>query len=188
MSRFTAQLLALFVVFAVVALMASGCSDDSAPRSVLTIDLINDGQILTSDVYNNGDDGNPGTDDDFILEDQVAVVIRNRPHDVGLNVRGNGPFGAVVLQRYEVRFSGEENLPPLFGSMHSRILSGSTSSTEVTVVPAAYKITPPLVTLLSGGEIRVNAEITLIGEEEDSGDQVTVKATLPVHCANWGDE
>lgn len=188
MSRLTAQLLALFVVFAVVALMASGCSDESAPRSVVTIDQINNGQILTSDVYNNGDDGIPGTEDDFILEDQVLVVLRNRPLDAGLNIQGNGAFGAVVIQRYEVRFSGEAAIPPLFGSTYCRVLSGTTSSTEIAVVPAAYKITDPLVSLLSGGEIRLDAEITLIGEEEDSGDEVTVKATIPVHCANWGDE
>ncbi len=168
-------------------LLAAGCSDDSAPRSTATIESINNNEILDSDVYNNGSDDQRGTDDDFIVEDQVSIVVRNRPHDVGLNLRANGPYGAVVFDRYEIRFNGDESLPPLFGGLHLRVVTGATATGEVTVIPAGYKVVAPLLALNDGGEIRVNAQLTLRGKEEDSGEEVVATAVLPVHCANWGD-
>lgn len=167
--------------------LAPGCSDESSPRSVVTIDQINGNQTLDCDVYNNGEDQQFGTDDDFIVEDQIPVVVRNRVHDEGLDIRAGGPFGAVVFYRYEVRFQGDESLPTIFGAMHLRVTSGSTATGEVTVIPAAYKFVPPLRPLRDGGELRFMAEVTLVGEEEDSQDEVIVRAILPVHCANWGD-
>lgn len=167
---------------------ASGCSDDESPRSVVSIDQMNGSQTLDCDVYNNGEDKQFGTEDDFIIEDQIPVVVRNRVHDGGLNIRANGPFSAVVFYRYEVRFQGDESLPTIFGAMHLRVLSGSTGTGEITVIPASYKTVPPLRQLREGGEIRFMAEVTLVGEEEDSRDEVVVRAILPVHCANWGDK
>ncbi|MBM3286106.1 MAG: hypothetical protein FJY88_01965 [Candidatus Eisenbacteria bacterium] len=170
-------------------LFVVGCSDDSAPRSSVNIESINGNEVLDSDVYNNGDDGEPGTDDDFIVEDQVPIVLRNRPHDAGLSMRANGPFGAVVLNRYSVRLPSELELPNISGGLYLRIPSGSTAIGEVTVIPAEYKQAPPLDQLAYlGGEIRFTAEITLYGVEEDSREEVVVKGSLPVHCANWGDE
>jgi len=165
----------------------AGCSEDSVPRSVLIIESINDNEVLDSDVYNNGEDDEPGTADDFVREDQVSIVIRNRPHDRVVNLDPDGPFGAVVLNRYEIRFRGDETLPALAGAIHLRIPSGSTETGEITVIPSGYKVVPPLVGLLLGGEIQLVAEITLIGEEDDSHDRVEVKAQLPVHVANWVD-
>jgi len=170
-----------------LAVIATGCSDDSSPRSVVSVETINEGQVLDSDVYNNGSDQLPGTEDDYIIEDQVAVVIQNRPHDIGLEIRPNGPFGAVVFDRYEVRFSGEETLSPLFGAIHLRVLSGGTGTGIVTVVPAGYKSMPPLLALRTGGEMFFECEVTLIGTEEDSKDEVRAIASIPVHCANWAD-
>jgi hypothetical protein len=171
-----------------LALLAPGCSDDSEPRSVVDVETVNAGQVLDSDVYNNGADKLAGTEDDFILEDQVQIVIRNRPHDSALNIRTNGPFSSVVFERYEIHFQGDETLSPLFGSIHLRIASGATGTGIVTVVPAGYKVMPPLSPLRTGGELRFSAEITLIGYEEDSNDEVRAVATMPVHCANWTDE
>jgi hypothetical protein len=121
------------------------------------------------------------------VEDQVQIVIRNRPHDSALNIRTNGPFSAVVFDRYEVHFVGDETLAPLFGSIHLRIASGATGTGIVTVVPAGYKTMPPLSPLVNGGELRFTAEVTLIGTEEDSNDEVRAMASMPVHCANWTD-
>ncbi len=169
-------------------LLAFSCSDDSAPRSSVSIDSINGNESLDSDVYNNGDDGEPGTDDDTIFEDQVAIVVRNRPHDSALAIGANGPFGAVIFTRYQVRFAGDDALPPLSEAMYLRAPSGSAVTGEITIVPVAYKTVSPLLGLRPGGEILLNAEITLIGQEEDSHDEIIVKGVLPVHCANWGDK
>jgi hypothetical protein len=188
MPRFhTREGLALLVLI-LGGLLAFSCSDDSAPRSTVSIDSINGNESLDSDVYNNGDDREPGTDDDAIFEDQVAIVVRNRPHDSALAIKSNGPFGAVIFTRYEVRFTGDDTLPQVSGAMYLRAPSGSTVTGEITIVPLAYKSVAPLLGLRQGGEILLNAEVTLIGEEDDSHDEITVKAVLPVHCANWEDK
>lgn len=177
------------VVGFMIVLFALGCSDDSAPRSSVVLESINANQTLDSDVYNNGEDGQFGTEDDFIIEDQVAVILRNRPHDSGINIDPDGAFAAVVFHRYEIRFTGDESLTPVVGAMHLRVPTQTSGQGEITVIPAAYKITPPLSTILTqGGEIRLVANITLIGTEEDSNDEVIVEGTLPVHIANWGDD
>ena len=184
-SRFIVPTLLLFVV----ALLALGCSDDSAPRSVVTVESVNGNEILYSDVYHNGDDGIPGTDDDFIVEDRVAIVLRNRPHDSGLSINPNGPFGAVTIHRFEIRFQGDETLAPLFGALHLRVASNQTVQGELPVIPASYKAAPPLSMLRTqGGELRFTAQVTLFGMEQDSNEEVVVSFVLPVHCANWGDD
>jgi hypothetical protein len=169
-------------------LLALSCSDDSAPRSIASLDSINGNESLDSDVYNNGDDGEPGTDDDTIVEDQVAIIVRNRPHDSALSVGANGHFGAVVFTHYRIRFVGDEALPQVSEAMYLRVPSASVVTGEITIVPVAYKTVPPLIGLRQGGEILLNAEVTLIGEEEDSHAEVLVNGVLPVHCANWGDK
>jgi hypothetical protein len=179
-------LVLLFVLIG--GLLALSCSDDSAPRSIVTIESINGNESLDSDVYNNGSDGEPGTDDDTIFEDQVAIVVRNHPHDSALSVHANGPFGAIVFTHYEIRFQGDESLPEVSEAMHLRVTSGAAATGEITIVPAAYKVVPPLLGLRQGGEILLNAEIKLIGVEEDSQNEIVARATLPVHCANWGDK
>lgn len=186
LARFGPAALALCLCIAAAPAL-TGCSDETAARSVASIQSIHGGQILDSDVYNNGKDAVPGTGDDYIVEDQVAVTIRNSPHDPGLNLRPDGPYGAVTFYRYEVRFQGEEDLSPIVGSIHLRVATGSTGSGEVTIVPAGYKTVPPLLALRDGGEIRLNAEVTLIGEEDDSREEIRAIAILPVHCANWAD-
>jgi hypothetical protein len=177
------------IAFVVLCLLALGCSDDSAPRSSITLESINDGEILDCDLHNNGDDGAYGTDDDFIREDQVSIVLSNRPHDPALTIRAGGPFGAVLFHRYEVRFRGDETLMPLFGAMHLWVDSGSSAQGEIVLVPASYKTVPPLSTIFQmGEEIRLEADIKLIGEEQDSGEEITVTGTLPIDCADWVDE
>ena len=169
--------------------LGAGCSSDSSPRSVVTLESINDNLTLNSDVYNNGPDGVPGTSDDYILEDHVSFAVRNRPHDPALNVRAGGPFSVVVFQRFEVRFDGPESLPDVTGPLNLRVSSGNSASGEITIVPAGYKADPtlPLISLRRGGEYRFQAHVTLIGQEEDSKDPVKVSGILPVNCANWSD-
>ncbi len=177
-----------FVLTTVLLLAAPGCSDDESARSVVTIEQINGNQTLDSDVYNNGDDDEYLTGDDYVVEDQIQILVRNRPHDVGLDIEGTGAFGAVVFDRYEVRFEGEEVLPPLFGAIHLRVASGSTATGEITVIPAAYKVVEPLRSLRENVvEMRFIANVKLIGTEVDSNEEITASAKLPVHCANWGD-
>jgi len=189
MSRLITKFLVPIFVLAAAGLLASSCSDDSAPRSTIIIDSINDGKILNSDLYNNGQDKQFDTEDDYIVEDQVVVQLRNRAHDAGLTIDPNGPFGAVVFYRYEVRFRGDESLPTIYSGLHLRVPAGTSKQGEIVIVPASYKTAPPLLTIRQlQEEIRLEADITFIGEEEDSEEEVRVTATLPVHCADWADE
>ena len=175
------------VLLLLVAFAPLGCSDDSSPRTIVTLETINADQTLNSDVYNNGDDRIPNTEDDVIFEDQVSIQLRSRAHDPVLDLRSGGPFGGVTFYRYEVRFDGDETLATVYGAMHLRIPAGGTAAGEVTIVPADFKDAAPLSSLRTGGELRFTAAVTLIGEEDDSQDEVRVTALLPVHCANWSD-
>ena len=169
-------------------LVLPGCSSDSAPRSSLVVQSVNDNGVLSSDVYSNGADELYGTEDDNIPEEQIPITLRNDPHDADLGMHTNGPFSSVMLERYEVRYSGGAALPTYGGAMHLIVPSGSTASATIVALPGSYKIAPPLDALVAGGEITLNAEIVLFGVEEDSGDRVTAHANLSINVANWADK
>jgi hypothetical protein len=180
----------IVLLASVVAQILPGCSDGPAPRSLVAVESVNNNAILNSDVYNNGSDKERGTADDFIPEEQVPIVVRNIPHDAGLRIRANGAFSTVVIQRYEVRFGGDVNLPSFGGSLYLRVPSGGSASASVVVIPASYKVSPPLDAIIVGsiGEYRLNASVTLFGYEEDSEDPITATGTLAVNVADWMDE
>lgn len=168
-------------------LLMAGCSDSSAPRSVLTVTEINNNAPLSSDVRNFGTDRTPNTTDDFVVEDQVAVEILSEVHDDALDVFQSGPFGHIFITNYEIRYESEEEIEPVSGSLAWTIPVNSTFVGSLPVVPVARKAAPPLSVLVSGGEIIATAHITLRGKEKDSNAPVKIETQLPVHFANWVD-
>jgi len=169
-------------------LLLPGCSSDSAPRSTLSVESINDNSSLSSDVYSLGADQTLGTADDNVPEEQVPIVVRNMPHDSSLRIRPNGPFSTVTLDRYEVHYSGDVSLPTFVGSIHLIVPSGTTADANLVVLPGSYKIVPPLSALVAGGEIHLDADVIVFGTEQDSGAKITTHATLNIEVANWADK
>ncbi len=168
-------------------LAGAGCSDDEAPRNVVTVTSINANGALNSDIYNNGRDDVPGTLDDFVVEDEVEVRLTSDAHDDALFLFPGMPFGSVVFDRYEVVFESEEEIPTVRGALGWRVEANSVFTGSLTIVPYGVKIQPPLSSLVNGGELQATAKITFFGVEQTSKDAVTATAVLPVFFANWGD-
>jgi hypothetical protein len=160
----------------------SGCSDSSSPRSVVHIVSLNGNQPLQSDVVKVVS-GTP-----TVYEDEVAMEVRNDPADAVVNLKPGGPYGYVVLDRYEVHYDNSQEIIPAYsGSLGWTVHTGEVVTGSIVVVPASLKQDLPLFGLVSGGEILATAHITIYGHEGTSGYKLKLESTLPVHFANWAD-
>lgn len=166
------------------AALVSGCSDDNV-RSKVWVREINDTQGLASDVYNLGQDEVPSSDD-YVLEDvvPVEVVVDARP---GSFIQGAGPYNLITIESYDVVFDSSEELDGFSADLGWTIEVGTIFQGALTLVPAGMKMLPPLSGLLSGGEIRSNANITFHARESESGNTFTFETSVPVSFANWND-
>jgi len=174
-----------FAAWIALVLGSSGCSSDHV-RSNLWVAEINETGPLSSDVYNNGRDGIPNTADDFVLEDAVPITIVADAAP-GSSVTPGGPFSIVTIERYTVRFEGDEEVAGFSAVLGWNVEVGTTFEGSLTIVPAGHKNVAPLSALKAGGEIRTNAYITFHGKEANSGNAVTFSTSLPVNFANWVD-
>jgi hypothetical protein len=172
------------VVFTVVLLggIVAGCSDDAAVRSVLQVTEINGNQPLSSDVAEGPDSSIT------IREDAIVITVSNTPHDAVLNLASGKPFSVITLESYEIRFEGDESIPPVSGALGWTVESGKTVEGSLVVVPASLKVQAPLISLRRGGEIQTTAWLTITGREATSGSKVKVEASFPVNFANWADQ
>jgi len=168
-------------------LLLAGCSDSSAPRSVLTVLSVNDNDALSSDIVNYGSDGLAGTADDFVFEDRVPVSLRSADHDGVVDVFQNGPYGYIFIDSYNIHFESEEEIQDVNGSLGWSVPAHADFQGNLPIVPASLKSEAPLSSLLSGGEILATAHITLRGHEQTSNAPIKLETTLPVHFANWVD-
>jgi len=171
-----------------VMLILPGCSNQSAPRSTIVVESVNNNGFLNSDVYSLGADEQMGTADDNIPEEAVPIIVRNDPQDASLNVHPNGAFSTVTIERYEVRYSGDADLPTFSAATHLVVPTGSTVTGSLVLLPASYKIAPPLDVLVNGGEIHLNADVVLFGVEADSDTRTTTHASISINVANWADK
>jgi hypothetical protein len=168
-----------FSTVALLGCLAAGCSDTSAPRSIVRVTAINENLPLQSDVVG-------GTEEaPTVKEDAISMSVNNVPHDATLTLTANGQFGYVVLDRYEIRFVSQEPIEPVTGALGWTVPTGQTVSGSIIVVPASLKVVPPLVVLRQGGEFQTTAKLTIIGHEADSWRAVRVCASFPVNFANW---
>ena len=168
------------VAAAFVIVVTAGCSDSSAPRSILRVESINDNTPLQSDVVSFVG-GQP-----TVKEDAVTVQIWNQPHDEILDLYAS-PYGAVMLDRYEVRFEGTESIPSVTGALGWAVDANRIMSGTIVVVPAAHKLRAPLLSLAGSGEIQSTARITFYGRETGSDHAVKFETVLQVNFANWAD-
>lgn len=163
-------------------LLPAGCSSTSSARSVLQVVEVNENQPLESDVIKLVAGGSA-----TVVEDAVAVQIRNTPHDTAMNLTADGPYGYVVLDRYDVQFEAGDAIPGVGGSLGWTVHTGETITGSLVVVPAALKTEPPLAGLYQGGEIVSIAHVTITGHEATSNHPVSVGFTIQVNFANWED-
>jgi len=160
-----------------------GCSNSSSPRSVVHVVAVNQNQPLMSDIVKVDSQGNA-----TVYEDAVEVEVRCDPADSVLTIRPNGPYGFVVLDRYEINFESPEQIPAVSGSLGWTVHTGEAITGTLVVVPADHKTELPLFGLIDHGEIEATARITFYGYEATSNYKFTVSASLPVEFANWKDQ
>ncbi len=166
-----------------------GCSpDERSPRSNVTIRGINGGLPVYSDVVNYGEDGNPGTDDDGIVEDPVIVQIANNPLQDQLSLDRSGPFGNVTIDEYRISFDPATEIDPVGGGIHVSIATRDTVEFAVVAVPIGHKMQSPLWDLRSGGQILTTAHLELWGTERTSGDEIYADGRFTVSFANFADQ
>ena len=175
------RLLAPLIALVLTGLLAGGCADGRQTRSNVQVVLVNNNNPLESDVLK--DTGGAGT----VVEDAVSIQIRDTASDSLLTLKPNGPYGSVVLDRYDVQFQSDEDIPPVSGTLGWTVHVGETVTGNIVIVPAALKAEPPLVGLDAGGEIQAVAKVTIQGHEANSNYNVTTQFTLQVNFANWTD-
>jgi hypothetical protein len=170
----------------VLATLWAGCSGKDTVRSRLWVVKINDNQSLNSDVYNAGSDVSDPSDD-FVVQDEVEVVIQNDPIGSGVSVEPGGPYSFFTIDSYDVRYESDESIAGFSGALGWAVETGSSVTGAVTVVPAAQKMVNPLVALRQGGEIQATAHVTFHAHEADSGHELKFETSFPIHFANWTD-
>jgi len=174
----------IFLGLTLALVMASGCSDDNV-RSDMYVSWINNSEALTSDVYNLGADEVP-SGDDYVIEDEVELEIRNLPRDGIVDVRA-GKYGSMTVERYTVVFESDEEIESYSGMLGWVVPINTNFRGFLTIVPAGLKMQTPLIALQSGGEIHASAVITFYAREANSGNETTFETRVPVNFANWVD-
>lgn len=193
---------AALAAFALALLIPSGCGDDTSTRSVVTVVSVNNNMPLESDVRDAGSDPLDPSDD-TIYDDVVEVTMSNYPHDKALDLKPGFPFGDVIFTSYDVTFVPEgAGIPApsgFTGAMYLKVPNAQPDpynyippTAYILLVPAKLKTEPPLVNLPDPGsnlyQINTSAQITFHGEETDSEEAVTVRATVMVSFGDYADE
>jgi hypothetical protein len=180
----------IITVLAAFAASLMGCVESEEYRSVVFVSGIADNAPVFSDVYNNGDPADPS--DDFIREDWIGVTFYNRPYHPIVSTAEGAPYHEFVVTRYRIEFErtdgGSPTIAPLDGAMSTVVQSEEYASATILLVPASYKVSPPLDGLLVSGEISTIAHVTFTGHEIGSSREQTFSASVNVNFANFVDE
>jgi hypothetical protein len=175
------------IVALLLALPLVGCSSDDGTRSQVTVELVNMGSSIQSDIYNAGDDKEFGTEDDFIPEEMVNVTFRNMPIDLVVATVPGAPFGDVVINHFRADFA-DPRITDSEGGMNVSVPTGFSASGSFVALPAGEKVRlMQTYGLLQGGQIVSQVAFTFTGYETTSRDKITVKASGLVLITDYGD-
>ncbi|MEZ4650631.1 MAG: hypothetical protein R3E97_17980 [Candidatus Eisenbacteria bacterium] len=163
--------------------VGTGCSSDNV-RSSLYVWEINNGEALTSDVLDYGNDG-VASNDDFVYEDEVPVLIWATSRDDIVNT--DAAYSYITIDSYDVRFESSEEIDGFSAGLGWFVPVRNTYQGTLTVVPASLKTKNPLLALQTAGEIQATAHITFHAREADSNNEFTFSTRIPVNFANWND-
>jgi hypothetical protein len=189
-----AALLAIALGFGLVA-----CDEEEdAARIVVDVVSFNQNSPMFADVYSLA--GTPeDPEDDFVPVELVDVTFSARPHDDALTLRPGAPFGSVRFTSYDVKFGGGDpdgkdldgngsvDLPNFSAAMNVVVPVYGEASAFVLVISGNQKIISPIVDLRMGGEYNADCTITFHGQEETSGEKITLTRGLTVRIADFAD-
>lgn len=189
----------------VAGLVLGSCNNNNeSQRSVVTVTSINGNAPFLSDVLDQGDStytsgGAPVTQDDFVMEDWVPVVFKNRSYLPG-TMGPNEPLSDFIITRYRVEWrwnepSGGLGLPPPHdGATSLSIPSGEEVLGFFLLVPYEVKNSALMTAInyLNPGpppgawpdEYLMIASITFWGHEVGSEDEWEIPIELTVNFAD----
>lgn len=190
--------LTAFVLISLVAVwfLAIGCDEDSNydSRTVVYVSSVNANAPYMSDVLNQGDsvrtENGTGwvTNDDFVEEDWISVVIYNKPYN-GLLDPCNGSLGDFLVTHYSVEFlpygSNPVPVPPFSGETSILVPANTMVEAFLLLVPIYAKQISPLIDLqYTAQEIMTIANITLSGHEVQTDRTVEFSCGVSVNFAD----
>lgn len=188
-----------FIVVLSIVLIAIGCDDSNYDqRTVVIVASVNDGIPYFSDVLNQGDsiyedDGvTPKRDDDYVSEDNVLVIVHNRPYNNIINpcISSLGDFLITdYYVEYTVTFSTVPGVTtpvaPFSGKLNSLVPAEEMIGISVPIVPFYAKTISPLFDMhYTAEEIMTYATITFEGHEVQTSRKVTFTSGITVHFAD----
>jgi hypothetical protein len=181
------------VILAGLALLALGCSESAEQNTyVVRVSSINKGGPLSADliVFNK-------TDSTYSVPvDAVVTEFTNKVYSPSVITDPNTAWFDFQVKSYKVTWSRADGGPDLgtgfdfTGATTAIVPVNGSSEVSILLAPAGMKESSPFVDLLlTGGEIRLNADIDFVGSAAvDPTEDVHVHARLLVSFANYADK
>ncbi len=176
--------------------LALGCSEKSNfdQRTVVFVSSVNDDKPFLCDVLNQGDSlwnrtkTAYKTDDDFITEDFIKVVIHNKPNNSVIDP-SSGALGNVLITKYDVSFTplGGAAVPiqPFTGETSVLIPANEFVTMSILIAPFAAKQIQPLLGLqYSRNEIMSIAHVVFHVQEVQTDRIFTFETSFTVDFAD----
>ena len=188
--------LVAFVSALILAVLFLSCTDDTNydQRTAVYVAGMNNDEPFLSDVLNQGDslyerDGSTyKTDDDYIVEDYLAVTFYNKPYNTVIDPDGSA-LGDFLVTDYDVSFTPYGSFPvpvPAFSGKTSILVpSGELVTGAILLVPAYAKSVSPLDSIAyTPIELMAIANLTFRGHEIQTDREVTFSAGITVNFAD----
>lgn len=186
---------AISLVFGIVA----GCSTDhKTQRSLLTVDQVNSGAPVISDVFDQGDSlfdlagALVDRDDLGIVPDFILFVFSNKASSSIVQPQEGGTFGDYIIERYEIiwrRLDGGPVPPPSIEQFSLRVGTADVAAAYLRLVSYTTKNHPVLSDIVrytntpgpnAGAIILMIADMTFYGHESDSDKETSFQTSVTI--------
>ena len=179
----------------VLGALALGCSEKSNfdQRTVVFVSSVNDDKPFLCDVLNQGDSlwnrtrTAYKTDDDFITEDNLKVVIHNKPNNGVIDP--DQSLGNVLVTSYDVSFTplggAALPVPPFTGETSILVPLNEFVTASILICPFSAKQAEPLLSLqYSRNEIMSIAHVVFHAQEVQTDREFTFDVNVSVNFAD----
>ncbi|MCI0452310.1 MAG: hypothetical protein L0Z51_07950 [Candidatus Latescibacteria bacterium] len=168
---------------AVLALLALVACDDApeSGRTIVSIQEFNLGTPVQSDV-----EVNNGTDPPYIAEDLIPVTFTARPYNAFIT---GTTHNQVVIESYTVVWTrtdgGTGTLATRNEASSIYVTVGEETEAFIRLVTWGDKAGPVLLPLVGGsGQISMRADVTFIGREVGTEEEIELSASVSVNFAD----
>jgi len=168
--------------FGLVLGLITGCSTDhKTQRSLMTVDQVNGGSPVISDVLENS----------AIVADLILFRFSNRPANSITNIQAGTPYFDYIIDRYEIAWVRPDGgpVPPTTNDLTNiRVESGEIASAYIRLVSYSTKANPILQNLVASPTIiNMIAAITFYGHESGSDKETSFQTSVSVEFLDLND-